>query len=251
MFTSWSPFESVWDVWFALAAASACLAWFSMILSKRIPRRPLSRFSRDERGAAYTLSIVMVLPTYVFLVCIVIECMLILQVKIGTMYAAYAAARSAAVWIPAETPEDPMERVQCAAAQGIAPFASARGLHVEAATGTGGESREDQEDCVEAYRKCADHGLADSYVSDKLRYARAATRVRILETAGTDPDVVDVEVEYEMPMNAPCTGRVFGGTATWPGAKFFTRKVVTTARARLERPKSKKQTLGIDYDVDH
>ena len=251
MFTSWSPFESVWDVWLALAAASACLVWLSLILSKRIPRRPLSRFSRDERGAAYTLSIVMVLPPYVFLVCMVIECMLILQVKIGTMYAAYAAARSAAVWLPAETPEDPLERVECAAAQGIAPFASARTLHIEAVTGTGGESREDQEDCVETYQKYADDALTAHYVSDKLRYARIATHVRMLEVSDADPDVVDVEVEYEMPMNVPYTGRVFGGTATWPCAKFFTRKVVTTARVRLERPKSKKQTLGIDYDVDH
>ena len=63
----------------------------------------LRRLAVEEDGAAYTLSYVMVIPVYALLICLIIETCLMLTAKLGTVYAGYAAARSASVWSSATT----------------------------------------------------------------------------------------------------------------------------------------------------
>ena len=57
----------------------------------------LRRLASDEDGAAYTLSYVMVIPLYALLICLIIESVLMMTAKLGTVYSAYAAARTASV----------------------------------------------------------------------------------------------------------------------------------------------------------
>ncbi len=64
----------------------------------------------DEDGAAYTLSYVMVIPVYALLICLIIESVLMMTAKLGTVYAAFAAARTASVWSSATTWEKTMEQ---------------------------------------------------------------------------------------------------------------------------------------------
>ena len=75
----------------------------------------MRRLANDEDGAAYTLSYVMVIPVYALLICLIIESVLMLTAKLGTVYAAYAAARTASVWSSATTWEKTMEKAKKAA----------------------------------------------------------------------------------------------------------------------------------------
>ena len=63
----------------------------------------LRRIVRNDEGAAYSLNLAILTPFYTLLVCLLIELTLLLNVQIGVDYAAFAAARSAAVWLCAET----------------------------------------------------------------------------------------------------------------------------------------------------
>src|SRR6188768_3186348 len=94
----------------------------------RLPRFPgpptLRRLVADEDGAAYTLSYVMVIPVYALFICMMIESVLFLTAKLGTVYSAFAAARTASVWSSATTWDKAMEKAQLAAVRSMTPFAS-------------------------------------------------------------------------------------------------------------------------------
>src|SRR6185437_5924062 len=81
-------------------------------------------FIADENGAAYTLSYVMVIPVYAILICMIIETVLMLSAKLGTVYAAYSAARTASVWSSATTWDKTLAKAKQAAVQSMVPFAS-------------------------------------------------------------------------------------------------------------------------------
>ena len=93
-----------------------------------MPRLPgpatMRRLAVDEDGAAYTLSYVMVIPMYALLTCIIIEAVLMMTAKLGTVYSAFAAARTASVWSSATTWEKTMEKAKAAATKSMTPFAS-------------------------------------------------------------------------------------------------------------------------------
>src|SRR6185503_19043092 len=98
---------------------------------RRTPRIPgpatLRRLAIDEDGAAYTLSYVMVIPMYAILMCLIMETVTMLTVKLGTVYSAFAAARTASVWSSATTWDKTLVKAQDAASKAIVPFAS--GMH--------------------------------------------------------------------------------------------------------------------------
>src|SRR5262245_4523384 len=94
----------------------------------RLPRVPgpptLRRLIVDEDGAAYTMSYVMVIPVYALFICMMIESVLFLTAKLGTVYAAFAAARTASVWSSATTWDKTMEKAQLSAVRSMTPFSS-------------------------------------------------------------------------------------------------------------------------------
>lgn len=99
---------SPWLLWLAVACAAA---WAMVRLSgARWEVSRLRRLHADQTGAVQSLSFVMVLPIFVMLMLFILQ---LSQVLIGTIvvhYAAFAAARSAAVWIPARLePYDPRD----------------------------------------------------------------------------------------------------------------------------------------------
>ena len=94
------------------------------IMTIRSPSASLRQFCNDEEGAAYTLSYVMVIPVYALLICLIIETVLMLTAKLGTVYAAYAAVRTASVWSSHTTWEKAKEKAERAAFQSMTPFAS-------------------------------------------------------------------------------------------------------------------------------
>jgi hypothetical protein len=96
------------------AILTACLPWTMVLLVLILAAWGLVRFSRaqphlgrlfnlhrDETGSVQSLSFVLTLPLFIMIMMMIVQ---ISQLMIGTVvvhYAAFAAARSAAVWIPA------------------------------------------------------------------------------------------------------------------------------------------------------
>jgi len=97
-----------------------CLPWLAMLVASMVCLRLLARLNgsrlrldrlrwlhSDEGGTAQSLSFVLVLPFFVMLVLFIVQ---VSQLMIGSVlvhYAAFAAARSAIVWIPARVGDEP------------------------------------------------------------------------------------------------------------------------------------------------
>src|SRR5271157_3078183 len=111
----------------ARAILMACLPWLALLLVLILAAWVLLRSSRvqlrlgrlfelhgNEAGSVQSLSFVLTLPLFIVLMMMIVQ---VSQLMIGTVvvhYAAFAAARSAAVWIPAEIPTAPPdERANC------------------------------------------------------------------------------------------------------------------------------------------
>jgi len=96
------------------AVVEACLPWLALLLAgfacayllvrlnrSRIELGRLARLHHDQAGGVQSLSFVLTLPVFVMVMLFIVQ---VSQLMIGTIvvhYAAFAAARSAAVWIPA------------------------------------------------------------------------------------------------------------------------------------------------------
>jgi Flp pilus assembly protein TadG len=189
------------------------------------------------------------LPIYALLLCMIFECTLMLQVKIGTMYAAYAAARSAAVWYPAETSQAAIERkVKTAAVQAIAPFSSSREEHLRGISAAGGGDVPDAEALHAAYAAYCGGPITLHCLHNKLNYAWQATQVSVEpSTSGPNADLT-VTVRYQMPFHT-AIGYCLGGRRS-PGGLCL-REIQTTVTLQKEGAKSPTQKLGIHYDPDH
>ncbi len=106
----------------ARAIMMACSPWLALLIVLILAAWALVRFSRaqlrlgrlfelhrDEAGSVQSLSFVLTLPVFIMIMMMIVQ---VSQLMIGTVvvhYAAFAAARSAAVWIPAgmASPEGP------------------------------------------------------------------------------------------------------------------------------------------------
>ena len=88
--------------WAILLVVLVFCAWFVVRLNRgRFDWRRLAALHGDQVGSAQSLSFVLTLPFFVMIVLFIVQ---VSQVMIGTVvvhYAAFAAARSAIVWIPA------------------------------------------------------------------------------------------------------------------------------------------------------
>lgn len=244
--------ESVLDIWLLWFAAAAGLVYLTRGAILRLRRWNVRKLAEEETGASYTLSLVLVMPIYIFLICLIIECTLMLVVKTGTLYAAYAAGRSAIVWVPAESndPDHAQVEVTRAAVQALTPFASGRDAH-RAGTPLAGKptsSSADGNGYYEAYRQYTDGKAPREYVVAKYQYAELATRVTIEPESDAANSNLKVSVEYEMPINVPGIGRFLGQSPSWPGARFLTRKISSSVVLEKEGPQSANQLLGIQYD---
>ena len=97
--------RAVLQAWLPLGAllAAALLAALLLVRMSRASWSPgrLRTLHRDQAGAVQTLSFVLTLPFFVMILLLIVQ---VSQLMIGMVvvhYAAYAAARSAVVWIPA------------------------------------------------------------------------------------------------------------------------------------------------------
>ncbi|MDC0936656.1 hypothetical protein OAS39_10245 [Pirellulales bacterium] len=285
---AWSEcFRSVGDVWFVWLACVAVLAWSVRRSVGRLNLRRLQVALADERGATYVLPYMLTFPIYLLVMCLMIQSTMILMVKMVSMQAAQATARSAVVWRSAHPFDDKgggnlaVERGHYAAAIAMTPVASSQDTHMEnpllesdifhKATDLDWAHlrqsiyRNSLQAYQDAYRDIAsdnverdevrtnpvvrlpDEIAPDKYLDKKLRYAAWATRVEI-----------DSDPKYNQ-WNEPFTIElVYLMPMNIPGAgrilgqfhgrgEFHSRLIVTKATMTMESPKTENRRLGIGY----
>ncbi|MCE9603761.1 MAG: pilus assembly protein [Planctomycetia bacterium] len=201
--------EVVWLLWL-LSIVGAGWCW------RAIARCPVRRSPRElvacEAGVSYTLGFVITIPIFALLICLVVDLSLILVTKIGTMYAAYAAARSAVVWAPSGVGSDVVEaKARLAAVQAMTPFASGTAAHAPQIA-----VPPEAAEFVAAYRAYAANPLNDAYLTSKYRYAAWASS---LEVAGgkVPADNLRLTLDYRAPFHLPGIGRLLGARQSADG----------------------------------
>ncbi len=93
-----------WFFW--LCVASGLMLLLVQFCGSRIDWRRLRRLNKGEEGSVQSLSLVLTLPVFLMLVLFIVQ---VTQIMVGIMmvnYAAFAAARAASVWIPADVTTD-------------------------------------------------------------------------------------------------------------------------------------------------
>jgi len=98
---------SCWPLAATLTAVCVCLAITARLI-KPEQQRPIFALHRDERGSVQSLSFVLTVPLFMMLMMVAVQLTQVMIGEIVVNYAAYAAARSASVWIPARV-ENPLE----------------------------------------------------------------------------------------------------------------------------------------------
>jgi hypothetical protein len=209
----------------------------------------LRHFMLDEDGAAYTLSYVMVIPVYVLVICAIVELALLMTAKMGTIYASYAAVRSAAVWSTATSWENAEKKARKAAIKCMTPFASGTQSAVSTANPT-----EDLEDDLGdiavdgvtynlAYQLFAKKPVSAKYLSTKYAYALRHIKVKVDEPADGAGNIT-ATVTYEFPFNVPGIGRIFGEEGT-DGTYYL--KMTSSATIPNEGLRDGLKNIGIGY----
>jgi Flp pilus assembly protein TadG len=217
-------------------------------LSNRSNRRGrgwagLRRFANDEEGAAYSLSFVMVIPIYALLMCLIIEAALILTAKLGTVYAAYAAARTASVWSSHTTWEKTMEKSQRSALKTMVPFASGTQGLLASAPPINADTATNGLNYWIAYQAYAKEPQANKYLAAKYGYASRNVKLSIEGPPEKSDSPISATVTYQFPFNIPGIARILGEKG--PDGYFF--NLSSTATIPNEGPQDDRKNIGIGY----
>lgn len=250
-----SGVEEIWLIW---GIACLLLAIVTRFLFRTVRVWNTWRLFHEERGAAYTLGIVLLLPFYTLLMATVVDCTLLLVVKTGTAYAAFTAARAAAVWHPESNfppPQAPdsipaeakIRQVSLAAIRAMWPFASGSRDHQSGGPGAFLCRPEDLERAIAGRRGYSKGAESEDYLKRKWQYAAKATQVDINCDSTAFNAKYTVTVTYEAPIHLPGVGRLLGRRSKLPGASYFSRAIVSSAIIEREGAKSQNQSLGIRY----
>lgn len=200
------------------------------------------RFASDEEGAAYSLSLVMVMPILALLICLIIEGALILTAKLGTVYAAFAAARTASVWSSHTTWEKTEEKAQKAALQAMVPFASGT-QSLLSNVPTDADTVKDGTIYIGAYEVFAKDPQALKYLAAKYGYASRNVKIEIEGPPTNSTAPITAKVTYQFPFNVPGIARILGDKG--PDGYFF--NISSTATIPNEGPRDDRKTIGIGY----
>jgi Flp pilus assembly protein TadG len=202
----------------------------------------LHRLAREEDGAAYTLSYVMVIPLYALLLCLIVETVFMLTAKLGTVYAAYAAARTASVWSSHTTWDKAMAKAEKAAFKTMTPFAS--GLQPLTSSVPTPDAAVDSALYLAAYNAFAEDPVAAKYLLAKYGYASRHTEVSIEGPPATWDADITAKVTYDFPFNVPGIGRLLGRRG-FDGRYYYS--LTSQATIPNEGPQNNRNTIGIGY----
>jgi hypothetical protein len=232
-------FESVAPIWVLWATAGAVL----MVLARRARQVPGPGRVRDpEGGFDYTVNLVATLPALALLVCLAVETTMILTTKLGTAYAAYAAARSGLVW-ELHGPLETQRKAEQAAALAMAPFSSGLlGVNSQADD----SAWQAASAYAAAYRAATQGPVAPSYlVAQYLRAARSTT-VDLPEISGSS---LNARVAYRYPFRFQIIGYLLADSVD-PETGEWSRTIVTTVHLTPQEALDGPRPLGIPYQSE-
>ena len=196
--------------------------------------------AKEETGAAYSISYVMVIPVYAMFMCVIIETSAFLPAKIGTIYSAHAAGRTAVVWESATDWDNAESKSIAAGKRAFVPFASAtQGLSFRAVSVEAGKY-------VLAH-KTFSGDASGKYLLSKYGYTQSALDVAITKPVSGD-DSINVSVTYQFPFNVPGVARIFGQRRS---DGEYVLPITSTVSIANERPQgvpvNQSNPLGIGY----
>ncbi|HUE71736.1 MAG TPA: TadE family protein [Pirellulaceae bacterium] len=94
--------------WFALLVALVAVLWLLVKYCRPpISWQRLTTLHRNETGGVQSLSFVATLPVFVMVMMLIVQVSQVMIANLVVQYAAFAAARSAMVWLPARVSWDP------------------------------------------------------------------------------------------------------------------------------------------------
>lgn len=201
-------------------------------------RGSLQDFHTDERGGAYTLSYVMVIPFLMFLIALIVESTLIMSAKLGTVYAGYAAVRCASVHSTSVPWGETMDAAQLAAKQAMLPYASGVAQSPAPADSERGER------IIRANTDWVQNPASNGYLRSK--FADSAERLSV--ELGASPASWDAQISatitYRFPIHVPGLGPMIGESDSNGGYVFPLRTKVTLQN---DAPQNSQRELGIGY----
>jgi Flp pilus assembly protein TadG len=228
------------------------------------PARLLSRLARRTRGASYSLPFVMVVPLYLTVVLVAIEAGFVLLARIGTQYAAHAAARSAVVWRSAKSVELREERPRQAAVMAIAAFIGGRQRELDDAGPIPAGAEEQATDFADAVRLFEAPAVANDPLKKRpytrtrtppdagflrRKYLSAAARTTVevtVEDEANPRTPVTATVKFRAPLYLPLVSRFLDPDGSAP----YEFPLSATVTLPAEGATTKTGTVGIDYHSD-
>lgn len=219
----------------------------------------LADLHRDETGVSYSMSYILVAPIYLMFLCMVFTATLLLLAKIGTMYAAHAGARSAAVWQTAQPSNLRQERTEQAVLTAMAPFVSASSRDLlTAPSAPPPNTARYTEEFIEGYtfysrgsknleppvrRPYARQQPDPGYLARKFLNTATRTTFRIGGETNRPGGKTTVTVTYKSPLYIPGVNRFLDPDGAWP----YAMDITSVAAIPSEVPVSANRTLGIPY----
>lgn len=202
--------ELVWGIWLV-----GCLI-LTLVLRRTLAQWSTIEFRellQSEDGSTYTISYVLAFPLFMLLVCAVVQSSIILVVKMGTVYASFAAARSAVVWLEADPPFGPdqlirRQRIRQAAYNAMAPFGSSSRIHMQRLGMTASSRASAQFD--EAYRRYSQGQAPSAYIQRKYQCAERGTSIDWSPQSPTENETISLTLDYRMPLHIPWYGKLLG-----------------------------------------
>jgi hypothetical protein len=233
--------ESVAPVWVLWLLSGAALVMWSR-RSCRVPKPVLVHDA--EGGFDYTVNLVATLPLLAFLVCLALETTMILTTKLGTLSAAYAAARSGLVWEIHGSAET-QRKAQQAATLVMAPFSS--GL-----LGGNGRAPGPVRQAASAYAATYLHAtggpVGGPYLIAQYLRADRATSVGWESPPESRPYLTS-RVQYRYPFRFRIIGSLLAGSVDPDtGDRYWT--ITTTTRLRRQEALDGPNPLGIPYQSE-
>lgn len=231
--------EFLWFLWIVLA--SVCVLG-TVRLVRSIRLRNPARVWREEDGLSYTLAFVLTIPLYLLICCMFCEVTLLLLAKFGTVYGAYAGARSAVVW-EAMSPSLRQDRVREATVTAIAPF-TIQAKNPGSAPSVPSVSAElHAADYVKALSRFSGSAVREGHLRQHFAEVAGKTNVSVKFSSMKRGAPVEVTVTYRAAFLVPGVARLMDPDHQYP----FEYPITSSTVMHLEWPVSENGRLGIDY----
>ena len=191
---------------------------------------------QSEDGAAYTLSYVFVIPFLMLLVALLVESSMLMSAKLGTVKAAYSAARTLSVQSTFVSQAEARSRAETEARRSMVPFAS--GI-----TENSSSNYDHESDLLQAYNDWNDDPASQFYFSGKTHDAFSALKVDIDQYPSTWDAPIKISVTYEFPFRVPGVGKLLGKRK----GNGYVLPIESTVLFHNDGPQNQSQDLGIGY----